>query len=247
MSQDPFGNWPPPYGIKENPRARRVILRVRPQTGLLITVPRGFDPKGLPEILERHRPWIEERLEEVLTKRIDPAGADLLPATIHFAAAGETWRVTYHEKPAAGLELTWRTGPRACVEMCGDVSRVPQCCRLLRLWVQKQAKRMLEPWVERLSRETALPYQKVTIRAQKTRWGSYSNRGTVSLNAALLFLPPRLVRLVIVHELCHSRHGRHDGAFWHLLASHEPHCRRLDAELRNQARFIPRWYAASFL
>ena len=247
MSQDPFGNWPPPYGIKENPRARRVILRVRPQTGLLIMVPRGFDPKGLPEILERHRPWIEERLEEVLTKRIDPAGADLLPATIHFAAAGETWSVTYHEKPAAGLELTWSTGPRACVEMCGDVSRVPQCCQLLRLWVQKQAKRMLEPWVERLSRETALPYQKVTIRAQKTRWGSYSNRGTVSLNAALLFLPPRLVRLVIVHELCHSRHGRHDGAFWHLLASHEPHCRRLDAELRNQVRFIPRWYAASFL
>ncbi|SHF29126.1 hypothetical protein SAMN02745206_01697 [Desulfacinum infernum DSM 9756] len=240
------GPWPPPYKIKENARAKRVTLRIVPEAGLVLTVPRGFDRRRLPRILDRHRRWIEEGLAGLDARRSDLTRADVLPQRIDLRAAGTVWTVSYLDGPPESMEISWRHRPEPRIRLYGDLSQVPVCCRLLRRWLREEAKRVLPPWVEELSRETGLSYTTVRIATQKTRWGSYSTRGTVSLNAAILLLPRELARLVIVHELCHSRHLRHDAAFWNLVARHEPDCRRLDAELNRATDRLPAWYRASF-
>lgn len=246
MSRKPPVHWPPPYRITENPRARKVILRVRPPDGLVITIPKGFDRGLLPGILERHRSWIQTKLRCVHEGFSQKKPEEILPKTMDLAAIGESWDVTYAPHPGAPLELYWDVHPQPHICLRGDDSRLPAVCRLLRTWLQQYATRRLPPLVEQLSQKTKLPYRRLSIRCQKTRWGSYSNLGTLSLNAAVLFLPPHLARLVIVHELCHSTHRLHDTAFWNLLQKHEPDCRRLDAELRHDAHRFPRWYVASF-
>jgi hypothetical protein len=77
----------------------------------------------------------------------------------------------------------------------------------------------------------------------KTRWGSCSCRGTISLNARLLFLAPSLVRHVVIHELCHLKHPNHGRMFHELLQSFDSlaviHARQL-----KYARYaIPMWAA----
>ena len=84
-------------------------------------------------------------------------------------------------------------------------------------------------------------YRRLTVRGQRTLWGSYSSSGTLSLNYKLLFLPSELVDYVVLHELAHTRHMNHSRAFWRLLERMAPGARQLDQRVNDEARRVPRW------
>lgn len=65
-------------------------------------------------------------------------------------------------------------------------------------------------------------YTKITVRDQKTRWGSCSSNGTLSFNYRLMYAPPRILDYVVVHELCHLTHMNHSKEFWSMVASIMP-------------------------
>ena len=87
-------------------------------------------------------------------------------------------------------------------------------------------------------------FQRLQIRLQRSRWGSCSRQGTISLNGCLLFQRPQVVRYLLVHELAHRQHMNHGPRFWALVAEHEPEWRTLDRELVHGWRQVPRWALA---
>jgi hypothetical protein len=81
----------------------------------------------------------------------------------------------------------------------------------------------------------------VQVRLQRTRWGSCSSTGSVSLNAGLLFLAPELVRYLLIHELCHMIAMNHGRKFWRAVERFEPGCHELDRRLAEAWGEIPIW------
>ena len=72
--------------------------------------------------------------------------------------------------------------------------------------------------VEFYHRLTGGSYSSITIRDQKSRWGSCSSRGTLSCNYRLIFAPSRILDYVVVHELCHLTYMNHSKDFWNMVA-----------------------------
>ena len=163
----------------------------------------------------------------------------IAPRTIELNAIGKRFTVDYANCRGSGLVLIQST--LTDIELNGNVGNHKGCLALLRLWVQDQGRCYLVPWIKGTSINTGLTFKAVQIRGQKTRWGSCSSKGTISLNCKLLFLPPRLVSYIIVHELCHTVHLNHSPNFWSFLSSLEPTCKTLDAEMKGAGQFVPRW------
>jgi predicted metal-dependent hydrolase len=111
----------------------------------------------------------------------------------------------------------------------------------LRDWLLEHAAAILAPLMENTARELGFTCKRISIRRQRTRWGSRSNRGTISLNCCLLFQRPEVVRYLLIHELAHTLHMNHSRRFWACVAQHCPDYRRLDRELAQGWRRVPAW------
>lgn len=79
------------------------------------------------------------------------------------------------------------------------------------------AKEYIPKRVEYYHAFTGGQYTKISIRDQKTRWGSCSSNGTLSFSFRLMLAPPRVLDYVVVHELCHLTHMNHSKEFWNMV------------------------------
>jgi predicted metal-dependent hydrolase len=221
--------------VRHSRRARRLSVRVFPGGRVEVVVPPRTPERTVREFLELHQDWIEARRQHAQRDRPPPPAFP--PAAIELPAFCESWslravpgpgRVRLAQVAAGELEHRGEPAGRALRPM-------------LRAWVRARCVAQLGPWLDALARETGLCYARMAIRRQRTRWGSCSTRGTISLNASLAFQRPAVVRYLLLHELAHTRHMNHAAGFWRLVAQHEPGWRSLDRELTGGWQHVPHW------
>ncbi|MFP6887970.1 MAG: SprT family zinc-dependent metalloprotease [Opitutales bacterium] len=214
-----------PCRIRRSPRARRINLRVKNGGEIVLTLPRSCAEKEGLAFLQTNSRWLERRLAEPkpntsLEKHFSKGGkvsADDVPRTARISVEAPPGRMSWSLETVGELHL--RVDPNAPVES--------QLIDLL----HALAKEKLPPLVHDFAAQAGENVNRVRIGNQKTRWGSCSGKGTVSLNWRLLLLERYLRDYVILHELAHFRYMNHSPSFWEHLESLYADARSVDREL----------------
>jgi predicted metal-dependent hydrolase len=223
-------NW----SVRQSARARRLSVRVFRNGGVEIVVPPRTSPHRVSAFVSEHREWIERQRR----RSVPQVDWPLPPTELSLSAIGQQWRCT--EAPAAGRLRTRELD--GCELQLKGVSRDREHTRQVILrWLVKHAALCFEAPLRKLAAQMGLKAGKLQIRCQRTRWGSCSRKGTISLNVCLLFQRPEVLRYLMIHELSHLRHMNHSSRFWAELARHEPDWKTLDRELQQGWRRVPTW------
>lgn len=235
----------PPYSVRTSARSRRISLRVSARDGLVVTLPRGTRHAGsAAEAAVRSRlAWATGALARVAHRRslIEAGPEAWLPDEVHLAAFGERWPVEYRHAATRGARARL---DGSVLVVIGDVDSAEACTRALSRWLGRVARDRLPHVVADLAREHGFGFEAVSVRRQRTRWGSCSHAGRISLNRSLVFLPADLVRYVVLHELVHTRRLDHSCDFWSELAALVPETRELRARLKRSSDLVPVWAEA---
>jgi len=222
------------FKLRTSARCRYVRLSVSRDFGLEIVAPRGFDVSRIPGIIAKKERWIKRSIEKVQW-----SGSPVeIPAVVDLRCIGRSFEVIAAKDPPRKRHLI--DGNNSIMLYVNPWNR-NAAFTLLKSWLRETSRTILLPWLERLSKEHGFVYNRVTVRFQKSRWGSCSVRGNINLNAALVFLRPELVEYLLLHELCHTAEMNHSKRFWELVARHCPDYRTLDKELKNARRLVERW------
>ncbi|MDP2363088.1 MAG: M48 family metallopeptidase, partial [Ignavibacteria bacterium] len=109
----------------------------------------------------------------------------------------------------------------------------PKSSRREYLAVKGQALKLAKQKIEEFNAIYNFRYQKISIRNQKTRWGSCSRKGNLNFSYRIIHLPEKHFDYIVVHELCHLKELNHSRDFWSLVAQTIPDYKEIRKEIRN--------------
>jgi predicted metal-dependent hydrolase len=225
----------PPYQVRVSTRAKMVRLTISREKGLMVTIPRGFRVDLLPDILAQKQDWIDKTIQKINQTPAAPK-PPALPSQMDLQSVREKWSIVYRTKEGRNASLQQYASHVLVVE--GRLTNKSAIRRLLKEWLHQQAERILPDWLERVSYKTGLKYTDISIRDQKTRWGSCSAQKSISLNQKLVLLPSELVDYILVHELCHTVQMSHSRKFWVLVEQVMPDYKQRRKLLREYEKKI---------
>ncbi|MPY86493.1 MAG: DUF45 domain-containing protein [Luteitalea sp.] len=211
--------------LVRNHRARRYILRVDPDGTARVTIPRWGSKREALQFAERHAAWIarERRacLERASANRVSSAGGHVLLHGVCVPVACQ--------RSGRGMQV--------CLgEVEFEVARDTALPEAVRRGLRALAVTELPARLRELAVAHGLAVGRVSIRDQRTRWGSCGANGHITLNWRLVQMPPFVRDYVLIHELMHLHEPNHSRRFWRRVAAAYPRVREARAWLRCEGR-----------
>src|SRR3990167_1524932 len=231
-------HWPPHYKVRHSKRVKSVSLRLYAGHGLEIVVPerkRQFDALAF---LNTHRDWVEKHAARLKIELSAVPDQPILLNKIELPAINRIVEIIY--RPIAGTDNTSFRYENNKIIFYGAIHDFSVCVPFITQWLKKQAKLYLKKMIDELSLSCELPYRKLSIRAQKTVWGSCTANADIQLNYKILFLPESLARYILIHELCNTIHLNHSVSFWKVVARYVPAFRAQVKLLKEADQFMPK-------
>ncbi len=191
--------------------------------------------RDLPRLLESKRDWIKTALEKVRLRASLKEETLGLPEAVDLRALGEIWRVEF-----AALAKERLIAKDATLTLTSDFNE-NEALAALKYWVLLKGRHHLPLQLRDIAQQHGFQVERIAVKEQKSLWGSCSSKGNINLNSRLLFLPPHLVRHVMMHELCHLREMNHSKAFHDLLSRFDSDIDLHAKELKHAWHRIPGW------
>lgn len=189
-------------------KRKSLAIEVKPDASVVVRAPHSLPHAEIESFVKEKSTWIEaKRIKAEAYLKANPSYQD----GSLMLYLGETYPI--QQIP----------GDQTQVDFNGQVLRVSgNAPEAFRQFYRQQFEKVALPRLDYYAKTHQLPYRKVRLKAQKTRWGSCGANNDINLNYLLAMAPISVIDYVLIHELCHTRIKNHSKDFWQLVASIAP-------------------------
>jgi hypothetical protein len=219
------------YTLRRSPRARQMRVVIDPARGVVVTVPgpnrrNWARPEAHVEAFLREREaWLRRHLARHAADRAALVARGGLRDGAVLRYRGDHHRLRFETAPpAVRRSSVVRVGGDAGDELVVRLAAADRrpVAAVLESWLRSRARDAIERAIARHAAPLGVEPASVTVRDQRTRWGSASHRGALSFSWRLVLAPPDALDTVVVHELSHLRLFGHGPRFWAIVATRRP-------------------------
>ncbi len=205
-----------PYRLVFSSRAKYIRIKLSNTGELSVTLPKRYAQKKAHYFISSKTDWIEKQLSRLPEK----SAFDSIPPTIALELIEQSWSVELSKKTYNGVIL--EVSAEKQLTISGQIDDIEMVKKVINKWMQKMCRPIFSSMMQEIAEEHGFYYKRLSIRSQKTRWGSCSSDKNINLNSKLLMMPEDVVRYVMIHELCHTLEMNHSPRFWALVEECDP-------------------------
>jgi predicted metal-dependent hydrolase len=181
------------FSIRRSTHARRSRITIAEDAAVVVVLPVRAPARDAAELVARHRLWIERHVGRITARRRALA-----------------------TRPSLAHGRVLNVNGRPQIVRATSAVEIAALERRLR----REARAALHERLAVRAPQMRVTFRRVTVRDQRTRWGSASRSGALSFNWRLVLCPPRVLDYVVVHELAHLKVAGHGRSFWQFVGQH---------------------------
>jgi predicted metal-dependent hydrolase len=225
-----------PYTLIKTNRAKHLSLKINHINGLEVVVPCRYPISRIPRFIHEKEDWILKHLSQIQRKTKFHDGTIIkvlgAPKTIRILP---TRKSRTYIKEARALKFAENIAyyDQEEILIYTPKNSIMQAKQTLEKHLRKQANLFFQKRTAILATQMNLQYNRITIRGQKSRWGSCSKNKNLNFNWRLILTSPEIIDAIIIHELAHLKHLNHGPKFYALVEKYCPTYKKQNKELKN--------------
>lgn len=198
------------YVLRRNRRSRGVRIRVEDSGEVKVSAPYRVSKKMVDEVVVKHEDWIRRQKRKLKLRKVADPIIDWESKLVKFRGVVCPIKVDKGLNRLVKFDngVVWVNPPSDGILIFKQV---------VLNWLKQEARRDLVKRTDEWSRKMKLSYEKLRFGQQRSRWGSYSGSGTLSLNWRLIHFSEEVMDYVVIHELAHIKQANHGRDFWKLV------------------------------
>lgn len=200
-------------------RRKTMAITIDPSGEVRVAVPKGTATKIIQDWVGSKAPWITGKLNQIELAKASRINREFAAGEI-FWYLGREYPLYIEINPKRVRPTVDLYGDRLNIEIPDAVPSVVK--KALQSWYRSMAEWYFGQRVEQFGERIRVSPNRITIREQKTRWGSCSSKGNLNFNWRAMMAPAVIVDYLVVHELCHLIHPNHSRHFWDTVGAVMP-------------------------
>lgn len=204
------------YTHKTHPRSRSIKIKVEANGEVVVVTPKRFSQRAVDRFVSEQQSWIEAQIQKIQQKK------QFTETDTTICIFGNKYQKKFvqDENITAGISIhnssfIINTPPHRHLDKKQQQDKIDR-------FLRNTAEKYIVPRTHQLGEKMSTTFGKITLRQQKTRWGSCSSKGNLNFNWRLVHAPTHIIDYVIIHELAHRTHLDHSTAFWNLVEKYDP-------------------------
>ncbi len=215
------------YHTRYSSRAKRIIIKIESPDKVEVVAPPRTPQAAIKRFVDKQQNWIKQKQKQLKRKyqHIDSSQFLMIfgqKYQKHFTQNSQHLTGIYVHQQQIVFNFPNLKSYQPIPSYQAKTPEQQLVNQELETFLQSAARVYFYKQLKNLAAKMKVSYNKISIRQQKTRWGSCSQRENINLNWRLVHLPPKVIDYVLIHELAHIKHANHSRRFWKCVSRYDP-------------------------